>query len=192
MEEADKNTQVQQRIKKMLEQRRKSVNRESAELGKRLKSNFNDKLNEDEEDRAKPQSSLRQRRPASALRAADSAKTIAPLDAPPARDVDLRPIIATLFDHSPKLREFLQERGLNGERMRGTLVENELFLVATQARLRGEAEEKYNLLVEREIMGRLERNLQVEEQNRRCEESEARIGKLLEERLRLLGKPTQL
>jgi hypothetical protein len=191
MEEADKNTQVQQRIKKMLEQRRKSVNRESAELGKRLKSNFNDKLNDDEEDKAKPQSSLRQRRPASALRAADSAKTIAP-DTPPPRDLDLRPIIATLFDHSPRLRDFLQERGLNGERTRGALVENELFLVATQARLKGEAEEKYNLLVEREIMGRLERNLQVEEQTRRCEESEARIGKLLEERLRLLGKPTQL
>lgn len=43
MDEAEKNTLVQQRIKKMLENKRKNLNRESSELTKRLKSHVGDK-----------------------------------------------------------------------------------------------------------------------------------------------------
>lgn len=70
MEESERNALVQQRIKKMLENKKKN-NRESGELTKRLKSNLGEKVYGEEEDEIqKPSSSMKIRRPTSAMKAA--------------------------------------------------------------------------------------------------------------------------
>jgi len=105
MEESDKNTLIQQRIKKMLENKKRNQTRESGELTKRLKSNLGEKVTQGEdpdEEIIKPQSSMRLRRPASALKAGESTKTIT--TSSDKNDIDLYPLIQSVFDYGLKLR----------------------------------------------------------------------------------------
>lgn len=114
MDDNDRSALVQQRIKKMLENKKKGANnRESGELTKRLKSNLGEKVyGEEEEDIPKPSSSVRMRRPTSAMKAAESAKTIT-TNIAPKTDIDVRPIITFVFDHGSKMKELLKEKRLN-------------------------------------------------------------------------------
>lgn len=66
----------------------------------------------------KPNSSMRLRRPTSAMRAADSTKNInlnAATIAPQKNDIDVRPVIIFVFEHGPRMKDFLKERRLNRE-----------------------------------------------------------------------------
>jgi hypothetical protein len=98
---------VQQRIKKMLENKKRNLQRDSGDT-KRLKSGAADKnTGHEEEDEGKPQSSLRMRRPVSAFKAAEStnslttATTIKP-------EIDPKPHITTAFQHGVRLIDFLK------------------------------------------------------------------------------------
>jgi hypothetical protein len=74
--ESDKKA-VQQRIKRMMELRRKTGNHEEFQADRRMKSNAADRNGEEEGDEiVKPQSSLRSRRPTSAIRQTESVKII--------------------------------------------------------------------------------------------------------------------
>lgn len=180
---------MQQRIKKMLESKKKS-NRESGDLTKRLKSNLGDKLTAEEEaeDPPKPSSSMRLRRPTSAMRAADSTKNInANACLPPKTDIDVRPIIAAVFEHGAKMKDFLRERRLGREELCGRVSEDELFLLRLIGALRETAEEAWSEVAEKMCLARAGKLLSREEVARRCEEAERRVGSMLEERLRQLG-----
>lgn len=52
------------------------------------------------------------RRPTSAMKAAESAKTIT-TNIAPKTDIDVRPIITFVFDHGSKMKELLKEKRLN-------------------------------------------------------------------------------
>jgi hypothetical protein len=108
MDDNDRNVLVQQRIKKMLENKKRSNNRESGEITKRLKSNLGEKVyGEEEEDLPKPNSSMRLRRPTSAMKPAESAKTIT-ANVAVKNDIDVRPVITFVFEHGAKLKELLK------------------------------------------------------------------------------------
>jgi hypothetical protein len=188
MDDNDRSALVQQRIKKMLENKKKS-NRESGDLTKRLKSNLGDKLTAEEEaeDMPKPSSSMRLRRPTSAMRAADSTKNINANATLPKTDIDVRPVIAFVFEHGAKMKDFLKERRLNREELCERVSEDELFVLRLIGVLRETAEETWNDVAEKMCLGRVGKLLSREEVMRRCEESERRVGSMLEERLKQLG-----
>lgn len=65
--------------------------------------------------------------------------------------------------------------------------ENELFILRLMGALKEVPEEGWNDVVEKMCMDRIGKMLSREEVMRRCEESERRVGSMLEERLRQLG-----
>ncbi len=173
MDDNDRSALVQQRIKKMLENKKKT-NRESGDLTKRLKSNLGDKLTAEEEpdDLPKPNSSMRLRRPTSAMRAADSTKNINPNPAvvyQQKNDIDARPVILFVFEHGPRMKDFLKERRLNREEVCGRVSEDELFILRLMGALREVPEEGWNDVAEKMCMGRIGKMLSREEVMRRCE-----------------------
>lgn len=111
MEEGDKNVIIQQRIKKMLQNKKRNQTKESGELSKRLGGTLAEKQSrgsdEPDEELVKPQSSVRLRRPVSAIKAISSTNTL-PTAPSNKNDLDLKPLITTAFDYSPKLKDFLK------------------------------------------------------------------------------------
>jgi hypothetical protein len=71
----------------------------------------------------KPQSTVRLRRPVSAVKASSSINNI-PTITPTKSDLDVRPLIMTAFDYSPKLKDFLKENKLNADKERDKLLNN--------------------------------------------------------------------
>lgn len=134
MDEIDKGTLVQQRIKKMLENKKKTQLRETGDSTKRLKSGNGDKiLKEDEDEIAKPQSGMRMRRPVSAFKAAESTS----ITTSSAKiEIDVKAILFTTFNHGVKLAEFLKENRLDPNKYLDWLSNNELFILSALAKLK--------------------------------------------------------
>lgn len=79
MEDKPNTLLVQEKIKKMVEHRKKLAKRDSSELTKRLKSNLVDPeypLPENQEGPNKPQSSIRARRPATGRKPTETMNSI--------------------------------------------------------------------------------------------------------------------
>lgn len=72
MEETDRTSLVQQRIKKMLENKKKNAGKDDAEIGKRCKNGVQEEG--EEESGRKPRSSIRDKRPVSAFKASESSQ----------------------------------------------------------------------------------------------------------------------
>ena len=144
----------------MLENKKRNQQRESGD-SKRLKSGAGDKHpHEEEEETVKPQSSLRMRRPVSAFKAAESTNSIATATTLKP-DIDPKPIITTAFDHGAKLQEFLRENKLESEKYHDWLISNELFLLAALSRLKETQEDKHAIVIEKECIAKIRRELQV-------------------------------
>ena len=106
MDDNERNANVQQRIKKMLENKKKNLQRESTEINKRLKSNVNEKYPAPEEDDdLKPNSTKRLRRPISAMKQAESSNSINVLVPQQHQDIDVQSIITSVFDHGVKIKD---------------------------------------------------------------------------------------
>jgi hypothetical protein len=55
----------------------------------------------------------------------------------------------SVLDHSHKFKDFLRENKLNVEEVRLKLINNELFLLSTLNKLKGEIEERYSAVIEK-------------------------------------------
>lgn len=134
MDDIDKGTLVQQRIKKMLQNKKKTQLRETGDSTKRLKSGNGDKnFKEDEEEIVKPQSGMRMRRPVSAFKAAESTSITT---TSPKIEIDIKAILVTTFNHGVKLAQFLKENRLDPNKYLEWLSNNELFILSTLGKLK--------------------------------------------------------
>lgn len=174
----------------MLETKKRTANRESGQLTKRLKSNLGEKQMEQEgqEETSKPQSALRVRRPASAVKpSTQSAKTIAalPVSKP---EFDVRPILSVVFQHGPKLRDFLREKKLNKEVITDRITNDGLFSLRLMSMLREQPQDTWNDIAQQQCIAKISKMLFREDLLKRCEQCELRVGSMLEERLRKLER----
>ena len=97
--EDEKNSLIQQRIKRMIENKRKTKDDQEQQL-KRIKSGANEFDTEEEPN--KPHSTIRLRRPVSAFKASESSQPLIPTKEKP--DIDIRTILVTVFEHGKKLQ----------------------------------------------------------------------------------------
>lgn len=127
------------------------------------------------------------RRPASAFKAVESAHgvSVAPTQKV---EVDCRALLMTVFDHGVKLQEFLSQHRLDPGKYHEYLANNELFVMLVAGKLRKAPEEKHTVLMEKEAIAKIARDMEVRAQLKRCEDVEQRISQRLEDRLRMLSK----
>ena len=103
--EEEKNRMVQQRIKKMVENKKKLMNRDDAEQNKRITSGVTDnKLQggNKEIELDTPQSSIRLKRTTSAFKGAESTQSLS-INPSQKVEIDVKGLLVTVFDHGAKL-----------------------------------------------------------------------------------------